>query len=122
MRHADGVRHFDRGVRRQGVVDLQRRDVGTAGLDDVGEPAFPVQPAGVVEIAAVASAEIPWRRVFRRAGCRLAEHQCGALDAISPRSPRGTTAPVSGSTILSLTPGNATPLLSACTSGGVLAG
>jgi hypothetical protein len=70
VRNADVLRHLDTRVLHEGFINLAWRDIGTAGLDDVGEPALPV----------------------------------------------------SGSAIFKVTPGSPTPKLSACTSGGVLAG
>src|SRR3546814_11002145 len=55
MRHADRQRDLDRGVRANDIVDLQRRDIGAAGLDDVVEATFPVQAVFGVDVTAVAA-------------------------------------------------------------------
>ena len=54
---AHGNAHFDGGVLGQGLLDLDGRDVGAAGLDDVREPAGPVEVAVGVDGAAVLGAE-----------------------------------------------------------------
>src|SRR6185437_10021400 len=82
VRHADGLRDLDPGVAGQCLVDLAGRHVGAAGLDDVGEPALPEEPALRVEVAAVAGAEealVVERLVQRRA--EVAQYERGALDA-----------------------------------------
>src|SRR5215469_4459665 len=82
MRNADGLRHLDAGMLHYGLINLAWRDVGAAGLDDVGEPALPVQSAGVVEVAAVAGGEEALRvESFVERGPDIAEHERGPFDA-----------------------------------------
>ena len=86
-------RRASRAARRPSASDLDarigassssistRRDVGAAGLDDVGEPALPEEPARRVEVAAVAGAEEALRieRLVAR-DAEVAQHQGRALD------------------------------------------
>src|SRR3546814_7382292 len=81
MRHADRQRDLDRGVRANDIVDLQRRDIGAAGLDDVVEATFPVQAVFGVDVTAVAGTEeaLLVYRVGQRYA-EIAEHQRRPLD------------------------------------------
>src|SRR5206468_1391282 len=71
----------DANCRRSLALIFARRDIGSAGLDDVGQAALPEQPSDLVEMAAVARAEEALRveRLIDR-HADIAQHQGRALD------------------------------------------
>ena len=81
VRHADGLGDLDPGIGVQHGVDLERGDVGAAGLDDVREPSLPAEQPGLVDITAVAGVKEALRieRLVDRYA-DIAEHQGRALD------------------------------------------
>ena len=107
VRDADGRPDLHSRTIGEHRVDLGRRHIGAAGLDDVVQASLPMEPALRVDESPIAGPEKAFgvEHIFRR-DPQVPEHQGGPLTAISPASSRGSTRPDIGSMIRMVLPGN----------------